>query len=85
MVLAKYFDLEWDSQESTEEGYSTYSKLSESDQSEFDELVKEALDKCRDDFNSFPENLQDEIDIEIHHQVEHDITIKLEDIFAKFI
>ncbi|MFX3636671.1 MAG: hypothetical protein ACE3L7_13810 [Candidatus Pristimantibacillus sp.] len=83
IVSAERLDLDWDTQ--AEDAFETYSNLSESHQSKFNELVKRAVSKCQADFDSFPESYQTEEDTEIRDEIIGTICEKLETIFEDFL
>ncbi|MBD0383890.1 hypothetical protein [Paenibacillus sedimenti] len=86
LVLAKHYEVEWDTQESLEDAYSTYLELSSSQQAQFDSLVDHALGQCKSDIiNCFPENRNSSLEMVIQAQVENDIMEKLVKIFQGYI
>ncbi|WP_375102340.1 hypothetical protein ACDZ28_00625 (plasmid) [Paenibacillus sp. RS8] len=83
IVNAERLDLDWDTL--VEEAFETYSKLSQSRQSEFNALVKRAISQCQADFDSFPESYQTKEDVEDLDEIIDVIKEKLETIFADFL
>ena len=85
LVLAKHYEVEWDTQESLEHAYSTYLELSSSQQAQFDSLVDNALGQRKSDINCFPENRNSSLEMEIQEQVENNIKENLVTIFQGYI
>lgn len=83
IVSAERLDLDWDTQ--AEDAFQTYSNLSESRQSKFNKLVKQAVSQCQGDFDSFPESYQTNEDMEIRDAIVGEISEKLGTIFADFL
>ncbi|WP_339211516.1 hypothetical protein [Paenibacillus sp. FSL L8-0333] len=85
IVLAVHLDLDWDTDGRLTEAYEEYSAFSDSEQEEFDRLVNKAVTENEGLFGSFPKMYQTQLDLDIHDEIQEEISAKLELIFEAFI